>query len=186
MQGNEIGKIIYILKAGYPQSFAKMTQFDLQNFMDLWSEMLKDYNYSEVAMAVKTYIATDRSHFMPSIGDVIDLIHKCNKKASGANELNENDAWSKVYKAITKANYYAKEEFEMLPAICQMAIGDYNMLKQWAQMPIDKVNSVVASNFMRTFKAIKSQVIEYEKMPTEAKIEQKKDISNLIEVKTIG
>lgn len=183
MQGQEVAKIIYILRSGYPQSFQKMDNFELTNFMDLWNEMLKDYTYNEVAIAVKTYIATDKSHFIPSIGDVIDLIHKHNKRAAVGKELNENDAWAMVYKAITKANYYAEEEYNKLPEECKRAVGNPAMLREWAQLQTDEVNTVVASNFMRTFRAVKTQSDVLAKIPREIMqtLEQKREEKMMLE-----
>ena len=62
-----------------------------------------------------------------------------------------------------------KEEFEKLPEVVQRSIGNPDQLKVWAQMDSSTVESVVASNFMRTFKVKKQQQKELDMMPTEVK-----------------
>ena len=64
---------------------------------------------------------------------------------------------------------YYVEEFEKLPDVIQRSIGGPEQLKAWAQMDAATVESVVASNFMRTFKAKRKQQKELEMMPTEVK-----------------
>jgi hypothetical protein len=72
-------------------------------------------------------------------------------------ELPEQTAWAMVSAACRNGLYGYKAEFEKLPPAVQAAVGAPEQLKAWAMMDADTVESVVASNFMRNFKANKAR-----------------------------
>jgi hypothetical protein len=80
-------------------------------------------------------------------------------------QLSEGEAWALVKKAIADGNYHSEERFAELPPIVQKAVGGSQMIRQWAMCDTEEVNSVIASNFMRTYKAVLSKQEFGEKVP---------------------
>jgi hypothetical protein len=70
----------------------------------------------------------------------------------------------------TKSKYYSHEsEFQKLPSILQKLVGSANQLVEWNRMSDTVLESVVASNFMRSYRAKAANVREYEMLPADAK-----------------
>ena len=103
--------------------------------------------------------------FPPTIADVKEKIRLITQPES----MSEMEAWGKVLSAIKSANYSAIDNFNNLPAIIQKIIGSPNQLREWAMMESDITNSVVQSNFMRSYKARVAQEKEYAALPNSAK-----------------
>ena len=127
--------------------------------------MLADYPYQQVQMALKAYIVTDTSGFAPRIGQIIDKIQMINSPA----ELNEMEAWSLVSKALRNGNYKSREEFEKLPDLVKEAVGSPENLHNWAQSDIKSVESVIQSNFIKSYRLVVSRQKEIQKLPKDIK-----------------
>lgn len=165
MNKSETSKIIAVLMASYPNFLNNKTATDIQATINVWDEMLKDYSYQEVSIAVKTCIVQDKSNFAPSIGQVINKIIGFKNQGT---ELTEQEAWNLVSRATKNSAYHATEEYEKLPEVVKQIVTP-SQLKEWSQMDIDSVQSVVASNFMRSYKAKVASNKEYQALPNDVK-----------------
>lgn len=161
MSKEEVKKILAVMIASYPNYKPN----DMQMTVNVWNEMLLDYDYRTVAVALKTYISTDRSGFAPSIGQIIDNIVKVNAPAT----MGEQEAWSLVRKALENGIYNSQREFDNLPDLVQKAVGSANQLHVWASDP-DYDESVMSSNFMRSYRTVCARQEEYNRMPKEARL----------------
>ena len=133
--------------------------------VNTWFLMLADYPYQQVQMALKAYIATDTSGFAPSIGQIIDKMQMINSHA----EQNEMEAWSLVSKALRNGNYKSREEFEKLPDLVKEAVGSPENIHNWAQADIKSVESVIQSNFIKSYRLVVNRQKEIQKLPKEIK-----------------
>ena len=133
--------------------------------VNTWFLMLADYPYQQVQMALKAYIATDTSGFAPSIGQIIDKMQMINSNA----EQNEMEAWSLVSKALRNGNYKSREEFEKLPDLVKEAVGSSENIHNWAQSDIKSIESVIQSNFIKSYRLVVSRQKEMQKLPKEIK-----------------
>lgn len=145
MTREETKKILMVIQAAYPNYNVP----DKITAIDTWFSFLGEYTYTQVDAAVGTYIRSDTSGFAPTIGQIIEKLQALFQKDS----LNEMEAWNLAYKAICNSNYHADEEFEKLPELVQKAVVNPGQLKEWGQMDVETVNSVIQSNFMRTYRA---------------------------------
>lgn len=130
---------------------------------NVWYELLKDIPYEVCQAAVHKYMSTNT--FPPTIAD----IRKIAFEVSQPEMMNEAEAWALVLRAIGNGLYNAQNEFNKLPAACQRAVGRPEVLKEWANMEIDTVNSVIQSNFMRVYKAQCQKEQEYGQLPASTK-----------------
>ena len=133
--------------------------------VNTWFLMLSDYPYQQVQMALKAYIATDTSGFAPSIGQIIDKMQMINSHA----EQNEMEAWSLVSKALRNGNYKSREEFEKLPDLVKEAVGSPENIHNWAQADINSIESVIQSNFIKSYRLVVNRKKEIQKLPKEIK-----------------
>lgn len=148
MTREETLAIMSVLKAAYPNFYKDMKRSEADGIVNLWAAMFADEPADLVAVAVKGYIATDVKGFPPHIGAIKTAIVKLKQPE----EMTEFEAWALVGRAICNGIHGAREEFDKLPEIIQRLVGSPNQLREWAMMDADTVNSVIASNFQRSYK----------------------------------
>lgn len=142
--------IMAILETAYPTYYARRTAQQKQEAVKLWAEMFADDPLDLVGAAVKAIIASD-AKFPPNIGEVKARMRSL---VDDQPMLTEQAAWALVCRACSNGLYGWRQEFEKLPEACQRAVGAPEVLHQWAMMDADTVNSVCASNFMRSYRTI--------------------------------
>jgi len=147
-----IRQILTLLQSEYPQSFSGMDARTMALKVELWEREFNADNPNLVYAAIRTYMRTPE-RFAPSIGQVREIMNIL----TADEELPEQTAWAMVSAACRNGLYGYKAEFEKLPPAVQAAVGAPEQLKAWAMMDADTVESVVASNFMRGFKANKAR-----------------------------
>ena len=165
MTMQETAQIMDILAVAYPQFYNGRNAPDQKKALALWSSMFADDDARIVAAAVKALIATDTGSFPPSIGAVKGKIRSITEQ----HEMTEGEAWGLVLRAISRSSYHASEEFEKLPEMLQRLVGSPNQLRDWALMDADTVQSVVSSNFQRSYRARAASEREYKALPPDVK-----------------
>lgn len=166
MNIEETKTILKVLRANYPHSFKDFTQEDTKDYLMLWQDFFKDDDYGLVKAAVKSIIAGDTREFAPNIGQVKDKMYSLVNR----DEMTEQEAWLEIKKAISRSGWYAQEEYDRLPPLLQRLVGSADQLHDWSQMDSDELNTIVASNFMRSYKAKSKSAKEYQMLPNEVKI----------------
>lgn len=157
MTREETKAILAILKAGYPNFYKDMTKEDATNTINLWTTMFADDPAQVVTEAVKSLMCTLK--FPPTIADVKEKIALITQPPT----MTEMEAWQMVKSAISY--YNAAETFERLPPILRRIVGSPNQLREWALMDNETVNSVVQSNFMRSYKVVAAREKEHAMLP---------------------
>lgn len=165
MNRQEIFKIISVLKAVYNTAYSKYTVQDFEALANGWQMCFEDYDYNIVSMAVKSFMTTNTSQFPPVPAQIIDIIHKLNPQEQ---ELNGNEAWALVYKAICNSGYNAEQEFQKLPPTVQKAVGSADNLRAWAT-DSDFNIAVEQSHFIKVYNTTVERVREVAKLPNSVK-----------------
>lgn len=157
MTRDETKALLAILKAAYPNFYKDMTTDDAKSIINLWATMFAEDPAPVVIEAVKSLICTLK--YPPTIADVKEKIAAITHPQT----MTEMEAWQLVRQAISY--YRAEETFAQLPPILQKIVGSPSVLRQWAQMEAETVDSVIQSNFMRSYKAKMTQEKEYAMLP---------------------
>lgn len=123
-----------------------------------WYSLLKDISYKDASNAVERYMST--RHFPPTVADIKEMCYKNENY-----DMNELEAWAIVYRAICNSGYYYQEEFEKLPKTIQKTIRDPRMLYEWSQLGTEEVQTVIKSNFEKTYKTECARQQEFGQMP---------------------
>lgn len=166
MTRQETIMLMMTLRAAYPRFYADQGKLDAEAAVNLWQMMFADDDAQIVSAAVKAFIASDTKGFPPSIGQIKDKMDKIMQEAHGR-ELTPVEAWGMVAKAVKRSYYNAQEEFDRLPDTVRAVIGSASTLHDYAQMDLATLNSVVSSNFQRSFAARRDHVVEMRKWPSE-------------------
>lgn len=163
MNRAETTAVMTVLKTAYPRSFTNMTRQEAEDTIQLWHTMLEEYPAKYVNAAVKSLIATNQ--YLPSIAEVIERI----KLLTGKQELGEVEAWGMVKAAIRNSTYNSIEEFEKLPPEIQAALGSPSTLREWALSEDENSETVIASNFMRSYRAKVNNIKTIDAIPQNVK-----------------
>ena len=181
MDRTETIKIMAVLRAAYPQYYAKQSADDLNGIVALWNEMFSDETYDVVAMAVKALIKTRVSTYPPGIGEITEKIMQITQPE----QMTEMEAWALVRLAIRGASMdpssrlftngvqseqtSAEVNFDRLPPILQRLVHSPSQLAAWERLPNDEIETVIQSNFMRSYRARAKNEREYIALPSSVK-----------------
>ena len=175
--------VLSVLRAAYPNFYKGMTMEDYNDTVELWATMFVDDPAEIVAAAVKAHIVSDTKGFPPHIGAIKNSIVKLMQPKEL--ELSEMEAWGKVRRAIhgsyteewsrkfwngpedrrCSAEYY----FDCLPEILQRIVGSPSQLAAWNRVDEKEIDTVIQSNFMRSFRARVSHEKEYLALPQDVR-----------------
>lgn len=178
---NEMAQIMDILTIAYPQFYSKQTDEEKFNAMELWASLFADEPGQLVAMAVKAFITSDDKGFPPSIGQIKGIIGKLTTPAEL--EMSELEAWNLVRRAIRGASMQdwsrtmqpdgtmsppsAVVQFNQLPELLKRLVGDPSQLALWEELPNNEINTIIQSNFMRSWRARASHEKEMLALPAD-------------------
>ena len=158
-------KILSVLRGAYPAFYRDITKQEAESTIALWESMFDEEPYELVAAAVKAFISGDGKGFPPAIGQIKERI----RQITQPEEMTEQEAWTLVSKALRNSTYGSEEEFAKLPPEIQAVVHDPGQLRQWAIGPAEDVETVIASNFMRSFRAKQKASKEFMALPTSVK-----------------
>lgn len=161
MTREETVKIVRIMCDCYPNYKPN----NLSETVDVWQMMLDEYSYNQVSIALKAYVTSDTSGFAPSVGEIVAKI----QLVSQPQELDGMAAWGLVSKALRNGTYGAVEEFNKLPPLVRQAVGIPDNLKNWATSDYQTIETVIQSNFLRTYETIVKRANEINRMPDNIK-----------------
>lgn len=147
-----IPMILTLLQSEYPNSFGNMDNRTMKLKLQLWETEFEHDDIELVYAAVRLYMKKPE-RFAPSIGQIREAMRSLTQTQAKEPELTDQDAWALVSKACSNGLYGYKEEFVKLPLEVQRAVGAPEQLREWAKMDVETVQSVVASNFKKTFRA---------------------------------
>ncbi|MBQ8881077.1 MAG: hypothetical protein IJ030_02725 [Oscillospiraceae bacterium] len=165
MNKTETAKIISILQINYPDNFRGKSEAAIEATVNLWARAFADDAYAVVSTAVMSHIVSDTNRFMPPVGIIKAKIAEMLKP----NEMTEQEAWGLVAKALRNSTYGADEEYAKLPPAVQRAVGGASQLRDWAMMDTETVQSVVASNFQRSYRVTSQRERDWGKLPSGVK-----------------
>lgn len=165
MRRDDTIKILSVLRGAYPAFYRDITKQEAESTIALWESMFDEEPYELVAAAVKAFISGDGKGFPPAIGQIKERI----RQITQPEDMTEQEAWSYVSKALRNSTYGSVEEFAKLPPEVQAVVHDPGQLRQWALSEADEVETVIASNFMRSFRAKQKATKEYLALPTSVK-----------------
>lgn len=117
--------------------------------VSLWHKLLESYPFPLMAAALQAYMLQNNA-FAPAPGQLIAII----PREEGHSEL---EAWGMVRKAIRNGSYGAEEEFYKLPEDIQKAVGSPEQLRAWAIAPEEDTETVMQSNFLRSYRTVKKR-----------------------------
>jgi hypothetical protein len=161
MTREQVGKLLMTIQAYYPN----YNPPDKEITLNAWYIMLAEYPEELVLQALRACIATNTSGFAPDVGQIMSKI----QTISQPQELDGMAAWGLVSKALRNGTYGAVEEFNKLPPLVKQAVGMPDNLKNWATSDYQTIETVIQSNFLRTYETVVKRANEIKRMPDSIK-----------------
>lgn len=161
MTREQVGELLMTIQAYYPN----YNPPDKKITLNAWHIMLAEYPEELVLQALRACIATNTSGFAPDIGQIMSKIHTI----SQPQELDGMTAWGLVSKALRNGTYGAVEEFNKLPPLVRQAVGMPDNLKNWATSDYQTIETVIQSNFLRTYETVVKRANEINRMSDDIK-----------------
>lgn len=161
MTEEQVGKLLMTIQAYYPN----YNPPDKKVTLNAWYIMLAEYPEELVLQALRACIATNTSGFAPDVGQIMSKI----QTISQPQELDGMTAWGLVSKALRNGTYGAVEEFNKLPPLVRQAVGMPDNLKNWATSDYQTIETVIQSNFLRTYEVVVKRANEINRMPDNIK-----------------
>lgn len=164
MTKDEVGKILFFLRASYPGHFQKFTGADYSAMVDAWSVTLQPYTFEQAFAGAQAYVSTDRAGFPPSAGQIVGCIQTA--AAPPIKEMTAGEMWDLVYKAIENLQWDRPEvEWNKLPRVAQKIVGSPEALKEIAAMPTTDVLIGEKARFMHRFDIYMEKEHKFEQIP---------------------
>lgn len=157
--------LMKIMKAEWPQSFRGLSREDAEAKLHLWAEMFADDDVTLVGLAVKSIITAGGHEFAPQIGEVKATMRKLQQP----NAMTEAEAWAQVKRAVCRSGYNSVEEYAKLPLELQKLVGSPSQLRDWAMMDVDTLDSVIGSNFQRSYRQRAKEMADWAAIPADVK-----------------
>lgn len=158
MDREDFGKLVVTMKTVYTKPEFLADEYSI----NVWYKLLRDIDYKTASLALEKHMMS--SPFPPTIADLRTAAVEFQGAVNGTEELSELSAWSLVRKAVRNSNYNAEREYERLPDAVRIAVGSPDNLREMAAMPIETVESVEQSHFIRAYRAIMSREKELQKL----------------------
>ncbi len=163
MTRSDVSKILAVMEATYPTFKIN----DMVSTINAWHWALQDYSYESIDTALKIYIKTDSSNFAPSVSKLISLIDVTEQYGLPT----EAEAWAMVRKGIESLDWAdPAKTYDSLPEVIQIAVVNPANLREWACMDTSEVETVISSNFMRTYRTAVKRYLDIKKMPEPVKL----------------
>lgn len=165
MNRNDVIALMAVLKTAYPSYYKQVSRDEALAAINLWSEMFADDDPAIVSAATKALIASRTEGFPPTIGAVKAKMHDI----ANPDAMTEDEAWRIIAKALRNGIYGSREEFDKLPAELRKIVHDPAQLKEWAKMDEETVQSVVVSNFRRSYRVTATRRKELDMLPQDVR-----------------
>lgn len=152
MNRSEILKMLSVLQISYPNFYKGFDKKQLEATANLYEEMFKDDDSKLVLNALKQVINT--SEYPPTIATIKNKMYEMTHR----DEMNSNDLWDSLVKAVGNSSYHSEEEFKKLPEIVKDYIRSPQNLQEIASsMNSETFHSVTKGQFMRQIEILKQR-----------------------------
>ena len=153
MTAQEASGFLSKLALAYPAQYARLGAAELKGQIELWSGTMEGYSLEQAVVGLQVFLRGDTKGFAPVPGQVIDCIERVQRPAEDG--YTNTECISLIRRAIGDALYHAEEAFERLPELCRRAVGTPRNLTEWAQLDSREVETVIASQVIRSLEAMR-------------------------------
>ena len=165
MTKKDVTELLAVLQTAYPYFYSKKTKEELLAIAQIWEKKFANDDVRIVSLALDKIIETEE--FPPSIATIKNYISRFEQYATSGNTLAE--LWDKFMYACHDATYNAQKQFDDLPRILQLFVGNARQLRRYGEMQESDLERYVRSSFDKELPLLRERV----KFENETSPEQK-------------
>ena len=161
MKREETKQLLQILNTAYPSTYRNMTDEDKRQTLALYYELFKDTPTELVVYALKNYIKANE--YPPTPAGLQKQIDRLQDNTTPA------ELWTLLDKAISRSAYHYVDEFNKLPKVIQVWLGDPTTLHNLSQQKIEDVQNATRGQFLKSIGAVQDRQKAKDSMPDNVK-----------------
>lgn len=165
MNKSQTLKLLATLKVAYPSFYQNAGTQELDDVVELWTAMFAEDDPQLVTAAAKAFIATDTKGYPPHIGAIKERMRFLTKEDMPT----PLEAWNGIWKTVAEHNGYVGDAFNALHPIVRAIIGSVSTLRKWREMPSETLESVISSNFQKSYRERVKEKQDYEALPADVR-----------------
>lgn len=147
MTEQETKSVLAYLSATYRDM---VKERDPREVLAVWADVFREDDGRLVRAAVRRYVGQNR--FAPTPADIREEL----RKLTDTPDMSELEAWNLVSRATRNGYYGAQEEWRKLPEDIRQIVTPEN-IRLWSTMDSAQFETVVQSNFMRSYRAVRQE-----------------------------
>lgn len=147
MDREETKEIMRTISRVYPDFLKGMEKSEKSEAIDIWTALFDAEPFELVAAGTKAFIVSDTKGFAPAPGQIKQKI----RLLTHQEEQTETQAWEHVRKAIAGGRGDFREAWDKLPGEIKEIVSP-GQLREWSITDLSQ-QQVIASNFMRSYRA---------------------------------
>lgn len=164
MTRDETKKTLLVIQAAYP-SFTPKSEAEASIRINTWHMMLEEFEYDQVITATKAYISSEV--YPPVPASIIQKLQQIRELSSDETSMNEMQVWALVRNAVSDGFYKPQQAYDSLPESIQKAVGSPQTLKEWFLTDKNTFETVIQSNFFKSYRATIQRQKEISMLPLE-------------------
>lgn len=141
MTYEDTSKILTVLKTAYPKAFT-LPASEARKLLDLWHEMLSEYDTEIAAYATKNYIKHNR--YPPTIAGLVEEIEKL------TDTNYEMELWSELSEAVSRGTVFTQADFDRLSEPLKLWLKNPKQVRELALISSETFQTVTKGQFLRT------------------------------------
>lgn len=156
--------------------------------VESYYEILSPYNYEAINEASISFMRSNPNNgFPPNPAQIIEAMARLESLVS--NEMNPEQAFELVTKAVSNSGNNSVEEFNKLPELVKSVVVSPSVLRDWAYDETGNFKTVYKSQFVRAYrelllkeKDLKKNFVTVERLKNQIALQEKTE-PQLIEAK---
>ena len=161
MRKEDTQQLLQILGTAYPSTYRTMDAEQKKQTLSLYYELFREVPAEIVVFALKNYIKANEYPPTPAgLQRQIDLL---------SNNTTPAELWTLLDKAIGKSAYNYVEEFNKLPEVIQLWLGEPTTLHNLSQQKIEDVQTATRGQFLKSIEAVQDRKKARDSIPENVK-----------------
>lgn len=163
MTRQELDELFTAVCSLHPRTFKTTEQ--MKATADGWFFILRDYDYKQCMIGLKSFEAQNLMGVFPAVGQIINATVPLQVDET---YMGEGEAWSMYQRAIQDSTYHAEDWFKRFPPELKRAVGSPNALQQEA-MNENFSLEVCRGQFLASYREAVKSLMRENRMPEEVR-----------------
>lgn len=167
MNGKEVKEMIEFLQAVYPTYYRSLTQEAMDKYLVSWTVVFEPFDARDMFAGCRAYISANTTGFPPDPGSIVAYANKVRNPADDGSGI---EAWNLVRRAVNSPRDQYQAAFDVLPDTVKKIVGSPATLMAWGNVEEAEFDTVIQSNFLRSYEALVQKQNVERRIPDSLKI----------------